>query len=83
MPRKPPKCHAAVERVAIWRPSIHGREICRWRDRLSLLGGALGKKNRHQIPVNARIILFFIDAIAGVSKVILLDKVGQLAVRLV
>jgi hypothetical protein len=41
------------------------------------------EKIRHQIPVNARIILFFIGAIAGVSKVILLDKVNQLAVRLV
>jgi hypothetical protein len=47
------------------------------------LAARSGKKNRHQIPVNARIILFFIGAIAGVSKVILLDKVGQLAVRLV
>jgi len=52
---------------------MHGREICRWRDRLSLLGGALGKKFATN-PVNARIILFFIGAIAGVSKVSYLTK---------
>jgi hypothetical protein len=47
------------------------------------LAARSGKKIATKSRSTLGSFFFFIGAIAGVSKVILLDKVGQLAVRLV